>query len=97
MTIYKFDQSQTLQLRSSQLRDICNANEQLEDALGEISAADITIVGDYTIEGLLADILQLARDITLLSYSYDEVACMTDDIVIRKAFGEYTINEVDDL
>lgn len=98
MSIYKFDNVSTVELKSSEFTNLAGP-QSLVEALGEISpiAADLSAVGDNYIVGLFVDILQLARDIALLSHTYDELAKMTDDKVMSEAFGVYTINEVDDI
>ena len=98
MTIYKFENTAIVELKSSKFDELAGSQPLIE-VLGEISpiAADLSIVGNNYIVGLFIDILLLARDIALLSYTYDELAKMSDDEVIDKVFGIYTINEVDDI
>lgn len=98
MSIYKFDNVSTVELKSSEFANLAGP-QSLVEALGEISpiAAELSIIADDHIVGLFADILQLARDIALLTYTYDELAKMTDDKVMNEVFGVYTINEVDDI
>lgn len=98
MTIYKFENTAIVELKSSEFDELAGP-QHLVEALGEISpvAADLSIVGDNYIIGLFADILQLARDIALLTYTYDELAKMSDDKVMDEVFGVYIINEVDDI
>lgn len=98
MTIYKFENTAIVELKSSTFDELAGP-QSLVEALGEISpiAAELSIIADDHIVGLFADILQLARDIALLSYSDDKVAKMNDDKVMDEAFGVYTINEVDDI
>lgn len=98
MTIYKFENTSVVELKSSKFDELAGSQPLIE-ALGEISpiAADLSIVGDNYIVGLFVDILLLARDIALLSYTYDELAKMSDDKVMDEVFGIYIINEVDDI
>lgn len=98
MTIYKFENTAIVELKSSKFDELAGS-QSLIKVLGEISpvAADLSTIGDNYIVGLFIDILLLARDIALLSYTYDEVAKMNDDKVMDEAFGIYTINEVDDI
>lgn len=98
MSIYKFDNVSTVELKSSEFANLAGSQSLIE-TLGEISpiAAELSVIADDHIVGLFVDILQLARDIALLSHTYDELAKMTDDEVMSEAFGVYTINEVDDI
>lgn len=98
MTIYKFENTSVVELKSSEFANLAG-HQSLIEALGEISpiAAELSVIADDHIVGLFADILLLARDIALLTYTYDELAKMIDDEVIDKVFGVYTINEVDDI
>lgn len=98
MSIYKFDNVSTVELKSSEFANLAGPQSLIE-ALGEISpiTAELSIIADDHIVGLFADILQLARDIALLTYTYDELAKMTDDEVMNEVFGIYIINEVDDI
>ena len=98
MSIYKFDNVSTVELKSSEFTNLAGPQSLIE-ALGEISpiAAELSVIAEDHIVGLFADILLLARDIALLTYTYDELAKMTDDEVINEVFGVYTINEVDDI
>lgn len=98
MNIYKFENTAIVKLKSSKFDELAGS-QSLVEALGEISpvAADLSTIGDNYIVGLFIDILLLARDIALLSYTYDELAKMSDDKVMSEAFGVYTINEVEDI
>ena len=98
MTIYKFENTTIVELKSSKFDELAGS-QPLVEVLGEISpvAADLSIVGDNYIVGLFIDILLLARDIALLSYTYDELAKMSDDKVMSEVFGVYTIIEVEDI
>ena len=98
MSIYKFDNVSTVELKSSKFDELAGS-QSLVEVLGEISpiAADLSIIDNNYIVGLFIDILQLARDIALLTYTYDELAKMSDDKVMGEVFGVYTINEVDDI
>lgn len=98
MTIYKFENTTIVELKSSEFANLAGP-QHLVEALGEISpiAAELSVIADDHIVGLFADILQLARDIALLTYTYDELAKMSDDKVMDEVFGVYTINEVDDI
>lgn len=95
MTIYKFENTAIVELKSSEFANLAGP-QSLVEALGEISpiAAELSVIADDYIVGLFADILWLARDIALLTYTYDELAKMTDDEVMSEVFGVYTINEV---
>ena len=98
MSIYKFDNVSTVELKSSEFTNLAGP-QSLVETLGEISpiAAELSIIADDHIVGLFVDILLLARDIALLTYTYDELAKMSDDKVMNEVFGVYTINEVDDI
>lgn len=96
MNIYKFDITSTIELTSSRLVNIADETS-LADAINEILSINTFVVEKGKIVALWGDILRIAREIALLSYTYDEVATMRDDQVINIAFGGYTINEVDDL
>lgn len=98
MTIYKFENTSVVELKSSEFDNLAGP-QPLVEALGEISpiAADLSVIANDYIVGFFAAILWLARDIALLTYTYDELAKMTDDEVMSETFGVYTINEVDDI